>query len=653
MKSKVCQFTPKKRRGLSSVVGALLFVVLMVATFSVLGIALNTQTDIVSTGRDVADINLKKQQEEFIIGVTSNPFPLLEVTVNNQGQNPVEIFTMIITNKTNATAGYPTTVYDIPSDTSFITTGDTSNILSTTPLTLSANNTYGIKVISSLGTIKKVDLTCGSSSCGFVGVTGLFTDLFMDPPIGIPTKNVTVAMLVTNTGNVQLTNVQPVETDPTIELPGTSSILGGPTFDSFSPITLQPHQSALFRWDLQVDGQVGDVWSFTNRASASDGVETIFSANSTDQMILIDPNDCGGCGAGGPGGGGGGSGDEDILDERFITRPELFLTIPSPFGLGGDGGDKTNIIRGLWGANVVNPTNTTMFIHKITITAYPPASNDNINIIKSKNADPLYCNPQDISPGDGNVPSPIIDPDDKQIDEAGFWTCPGANTIMWRSYSSPVTLPPFETFPFLVKLQSHSPMSKNVEAVLVDSTVFTTSGSFGKGNYQSTAYTLGMLANIYETTDPLNPLDLTKIVTSRLGIDSGSVQKFHIVLAEQDIVASSYIKAGSKIVVNVPRAFTLVDVIEDETTGIVKTPLGVEPSIVIHPDKTTQIIATITDDIGDQVTAEAVVLTFEATAPVVETIKLMVMYTLGNGEGQGGISVGPLSELILQVIPPP
>ncbi len=63
MKSKDYQYTPKNRRGLSSIIGALLFVVLMVATFSVLGIALNSQTDIVETSRDIADLGLKQQQE--------------------------------------------------------------------------------------------------------------------------------------------------------------------------------------------------------------------------------------------------------------------------------------------------------------------------------------------------------------------------------------------------------------------------------------------------------------------------------------------------------------------------------------------------------------------------------------------------------------
>jgi hypothetical protein len=194
-------------------------------------------------------------------------------------------------------------------------------------------------------------------------------------------------------------------------------------------------------------------------------------------------------------------------------------------------------------------------------------------------------------------------------------------------------------------------VTKNVESVLVDSTVFTTSGSFGKGNYQSTSYDNGTLANVYGTTDPLNPLDHTKIITSVSNILSGSVQKFHIVLAESDVAATTYIKANSKIIINVPRAFTLVDVIESETTGIIITPVGVEPSVVVHPDNTTQIIATIIDHIGDQTSPEAIVLTFEATAPTVSTEKLMVMYTLANGEGTNNNSVGPLSEIVLVVVP--
>jgi hypothetical protein len=680
MKHKDCQFTTKKRRGLSTIVGGLIFVMLMVATFSVLSIALTTQTEIVETSRAVAATELKQQQEKFVFNAAQQlPGGFLEVELTNQGQNVAEMFTMIMTNKTDS--GEPTQTIRIPSATSFLLPGDNipTNVVSSLDLRMAdpgAGNRddYVFKVISSLGTIKKISLSCDGDTglCGTitppaVGPVCLSAQLFLDGPTGINTKTSTVIMFVQNCGIVPLEDVRPVDPCPSAVFPSiptftshqgftgcgltppTDALCGSgpaPGNNDDLGVCLGPGQSVLFKWDGVVEGDVDDEFFFCNQVTGEEYDDTVVPPSpvfpgACDELTIIDPNDCDGCGSGGPGGG-----DEHPLDEKFITRPELFLTIPSPFGLGGDGGGgDAPIIRGLWGANVVNPTDTTMLIHKITITAYPPASNDNNNIIKSKNTNPIECSPQDISPGTGTIPG-------TEIQEAGDWTCPGANTIMWRNYTSPITLLPKETFPFLVKLEGHSPMNTNFEAILVDSTVFTTSGSFGKGNYQSTAYSLGMLANVYETSDPLNPLDLTNIVSSRLNIDSGSVQKFHIVLAEQDVVASSYIKAGSKIIVNVPRAFTLVDVIEGETTGIIIAPLGVEPSVVIHPDLTTQIIATITDDIGDQITAEAVVLTFEATAPVVETKKLMVMYTLGNGEGPGGVSVGPLSEIILQVVPP-
>ena len=86
MKFKGCKLTLRKRRGLSSVVGALLFVVLMVATFAVLGVALNTQTDIVSTGRDVAEIGLEKQLEDFNTNIFANSTEFL--TVNKYYKMP-------------------------------------------------------------------------------------------------------------------------------------------------------------------------------------------------------------------------------------------------------------------------------------------------------------------------------------------------------------------------------------------------------------------------------------------------------------------------------------------------------------------------------------------------------------------------------------
>ena len=58
---KKSSLSPKNRRGLSSIVGALFFTVLMIAGFSVLSLALDAQTDIVTTQRIVSDVEIKKQ----------------------------------------------------------------------------------------------------------------------------------------------------------------------------------------------------------------------------------------------------------------------------------------------------------------------------------------------------------------------------------------------------------------------------------------------------------------------------------------------------------------------------------------------------------------------------------------------------------------
>ncbi len=87
---------PQNRRGLSSVVGALFFVILMIAGFSVLSLALDAQTDIVTTQRIVSDTEIKKQQEQFGVFASTDGNDILSVSVDNEGQNPVEISSICI-----------------------------------------------------------------------------------------------------------------------------------------------------------------------------------------------------------------------------------------------------------------------------------------------------------------------------------------------------------------------------------------------------------------------------------------------------------------------------------------------------------------------------------------------------------------------------
>ncbi len=218
MKFKDHQFTPK-RRGLSTIVGGLIFVVLMVSAFSMFGVVLQTQSDMGETARIVANADLQQQQEDFNINVYTDSNQLLTADVKNIGQNHVEIFSLVITNVTGvaaAAAGYPVNIHDIPSDTSFVSPGYTQNVVLTTPLTLAlaANpgdtELYHFKVISSLGTIKTQSVSCDYTRCGPVGAGGsLEATLFVNGPNGVNTKTSTVIMFVSNTYDEPLTDVQP------------------------------------------------------------------------------------------------------------------------------------------------------------------------------------------------------------------------------------------------------------------------------------------------------------------------------------------------------------------------------------------------------------------------------------------------------------
>jgi archaellum component FlaF (FlaF/FlaG flagellin family) len=414
----------QKRRGLSSIVGALLFVVLMVATFAVLGVALDSQTDIVETSRQVTDAGLKKQQERFVINsIVQLPGDSLQVNVTNTGQNPSEIFTLVLTNSSDVTNGYPTQTIEIPSDTSFLPPNSNTpvDIVGTLDFKMKDSPSielYQFKIISSLGNIEKLFVVCQNGACGQGGgggSSGLFAQFLMDGPNGINTKNSTAVMFVTNTGEVPLDDVAPnfacskgamfsispdVEDDDDFK----SCELVPDSID-----TLSPGQTAIFKWDGEVQGEIGDVFTFCNQASGTDpDLNTVTSDFVCDELTVIDPNDCGGCGEGG---------ETIILIDDLLIRPSIFMIIPSPFGDSPDGDDAT----GLWGINVANPTVKDMTVSKVTIVVYPPGGNSQDTVFQPAGGPPQYannCSAEDISPKKGTQPQ-------------GYWNCPRDNILMW------------------------------------------------------------------------------------------------------------------------------------------------------------------------------------------------------------------------------
>ncbi|MCV0411660.1 hypothetical protein [Nitrosarchaeum sp.] len=581
--------TSNSRRGISSVVGALIFTVLMIAGFSAMSLALDSQTDIVNTQRVVADIELKKQQEQFGIAVFADADNILNVSVDNNGQNPVEISRIWITNKTLPTQ--PATPFTVTSDDAFVPTGFTSNVLSTQSLYM-VPDTYDVKVISTLGTVRTAELTIGTGPSS----NGLRAEMITNPPDVIIGQNVTVAMVVTNTGSTIIEDVSPGSLTVTPALAVVASSSPIPV-----SVDLTPGESVLFSWDYTISGSNGDPVNFSSYASGTelDG-PTVISNTISDVSTLRLPTESTG-----------GDQNYNIINEDLLARPKLFLIIPSPQG---DSNDKA-----LWGINVANPVNAPMEVSKLSITAFAPGANNNDKIFAAS------CGAVNIFPTGTNS-----------------WNCPSENVIMWQNYANPVVIAPNSTQQFLVRVLPGTIAGQNIlETVVVQASVFTTVGSFGKSGYQTTMYDgTEVIGNVYlsSNVDSRNNAD---IQSTRTGIVPGSTQTFNIVFADLDTSTSTWIKSGAQLIINVPKDWTDVQIVNNY--GFVNP-----PTITTFGDGSTQIIGVTSTNLGDA-SNQADTIQFSAKAPSVTNDQMYVMYVLAQGQTTNNFSIGPLNEIVLQV----
>ena len=562
----------------------------MVAGFSVLSLALDAQTDIVTTQRLVSEIEIKKQQEEFVILASTDVNDILNVNINNQGQNPVEISSMWITNKT--LPDQPAKRFTINYNDAFIpANGITSNILETQVLQM-IPDTYDLKIVSSFGTIKTVELDMTGG-----GISGLRAEMFTDPPDVIIGQNVTIAMLVTNTGTSAVDNVTPNALGY-----ATSGIFVAPITSSPIPASanLDRGESVMFTWDYLVTGVSGDELTFGTSAT---GDGPVISNPVSDISILREPTD---------GGTGGGGQDPDIINEELLARPKLFLTIPSPQG---DSGQKA-----LWGVNIANPVNAPMEVTKLSLTAFSPGANNNDKIFAAS------CLAENIFPSGANN-----------------WNCPSENIIMWQDFANPIIIPANSTQAFLVKVLPGSIAGQNIlESIVVQASVFTNVGSFGKSGYQSTMYDgVDVIGNVY-LSDTADSRLSTDIQSTRIGITPDAVEIFNIVFADLDTADGSFINAGAKLIINIPKEWTAVTLLGG-TSGFVASPI-----ITTFGDGSKQIVGITSANLGTA-TNVADTIQFSAKAPNDTSDQMYIMYVLAQGQTDHAFSIGPLSEIVLQV----
>jgi len=592
---------PQNRRGLSSVVGALFFTVLMVAGFSVLSLALDAQTDIVTTQRMVSDIEIKKQQEQFGILASVDGNNLLDIIVKNQGQNPVEISSIWITNKT--LLDQPATRYDINYDDAFVPSGFTNNVISTQTLEM-IPDTYDIKVISAIGSIKTVEFVVGvGASSG-----GLRAELITDPPDVIIGQNVTVAMIVTNTGETIIKNVEP---DP-LSLSGAGSVIASSSHKP-SSVNLNRGESVMFSWDYQVTGNSGDDLNFSTIARGDFvSPNDVWTSVVSDTSILRLPTD-----------GGESTSELIVLTQDLLARPEIFVTMPVPFG--------RSISPTLWGVNIVNPVDKDLEVSKIVFTT----------------TSTRYIGGDEIF-DDGN--NNLCDAQHVDITMTGTWSCPMANQLMWESLDAPVKVPGLSTMPFMafVKPGKINQSTDFLETVPVGITVYTTLGQFGKSGYATSFHDARTTTPSLYLTDVPGSTASTNILLNAT-VSSGNIIKLNVTLADFDLDPTRVIQGtDSRVIINIPKGWT--------NPSIINAPgFTMEPISPPFPDGSSQIIGTLISDITG--VSDAQTIEFQITAPTVTSTQLYVMYILADGLSNSGIvgedvAVGSLSEIILKVVLP-
>ncbi|MCH7647519.1 MAG: hypothetical protein IIA83_02780, partial [Thaumarchaeota archaeon] len=405
-------------------------------------------------------------------------------------------------------------------------------------------------------------------------------------------ENVTIAMHVTNVGEFTVENVAPslpLTVNPSSSVSSFAEI-------STSPVDLGPSQSAFFTWHYTLGGIVGTKVDLSNYATGTLNGLTIQSNTDSDSVRMKDSLE----------------GELIVLNQDLLSRPEIFMVTPSPFGVD----DET----ALWGVNVVNPTPINMNVSKVTISAITtrPQKQDKI-------FDEDFCNPVTVAP----TPS--------------SWSCPAQNQIMWKDINNPLKIPPYSAFPFLVKTNpgSLAGTQDNLETVLIQADVFTTLGAFGKTGYGSSMDNKGnALVNVYLSTVPDSTLN-TDIYSYKEGILASTPQTFHATLADFDSGSSYKIAAGANLIINVPKDWTNVSFTPDDDFDI-----------------TMQTVLTQTQIVGEttsQIHSGGKSITFTATPPCVENIQMFVMYILADGRvihsTENDFSMGPLAEIILQVVP--
>lgn len=578
----------RKKRAISTIIGSVFFLVLLGSGLSVSYMVIETQSDMITAQQTIADSEIKKIQEKFDVSAATDPANNNRLMLYVENDGSNPLEVDTIW-IINNTANDAKKFSANYAD-AVLAPGYGVEVLQNTPLYLSPGD-YDIKLVSALGTIKTTKLDVDAVGGG----SDLKIKVMVDPPDVRVGENATAWVFVTNAGTTKMLDVAaaPITVTPPSAVVSSSPVLQEPT-------DLAPSESAIFSWQYTVTGPVDSDVTFSTYATATREGSTIPVQSDTDQNVITLRNNLE-------------SAIEDVLSDELFGRPEVFMIIPSPFG------DSSQ--KGLWGVNVVNPTSQPIYVNKVVINAVSPRNQAQDQIFDTNG-----CSPVTVAP----TPS--------------SWSCPATNQLMWKNTVTPQIVQPKSVFPFLVRVTPGTlgGSAIDLETVLIQTNVFTTLGHFGKAGYGSSFRNGGSsIPNVYLSAVSGSVID-ANIRANMISIRPGIPITLNATMADFDTGTSNVIASGSRLIVNIPIGWTGVNVLTH--TGFST------PTLQSFPDGSSQLVGVLN---GDLTGAGGIARTiqFSVTPPAVSETKMYVMYVLAEGDATGSFQLGPLAEIVLQVVP--
>jgi len=255
-----------KRRGLSTIVGATFFVIVMGSTIGYVTYSMDLVDNLAYQVDASQDRNLNRQSEDFIIAdveVVNNEFNL---TVTNTGTIPINVTKMWAKNMTDSS--WNQTSYTINK---VIAPGASSNVGVGTGLVAVDSESYSLKLLTSRGNALETQVVSASNQ-------PLEMILFTTPSSPLSNQTVTLLYSVKNnlTNGAIIKSLTPLMSTNTTG-GATTGLESGPSPNVY--VGLPPGQTALFEWKYNVTGTDGDTITYnatlTNAVPGNNVTDTV------------------------------------------------------------------------------------------------------------------------------------------------------------------------------------------------------------------------------------------------------------------------------------------------------------------------------------------------------------------------------------------